>query len=237
MGGEPAPFPGRWLGGISCIAGPLAVLTGVLLRVRFDFFFPAQLAAYDRHPGLMAWSYGAFAVGMVLLVPAVLTLAARIAATRPSWALWGAAAAIAGLCARLFHAGVDHMAFQLVRVQGYSAAHDAVAESYTAFYPLQVLNPLIMAGWVVLAVGAFLSGAMGLARSAALGSMAALMIGVLKGTTLTSVAVTSALCFALIPLGIAVLRAGPAPSPRAVAGWSAGAVAALGLLYFLGTAG
>src|SRR4051812_15346550 len=37
-------FPGRWLAGTSLILGPALLLTGVLLRAGFDFFFPRPLA-------------------------------------------------------------------------------------------------------------------------------------------------------------------------------------------------
>ena len=33
-------FPGRWVGGISLIVGPLLILTGALLRIEFYFFAP-----------------------------------------------------------------------------------------------------------------------------------------------------------------------------------------------------
>ena len=61
-------------------------------------------------------AYGAVAAGNALLWPAVATLAHLISGTRPRWATWGGTLAILGLFARTFHAGVDHLAFQLVRV-------------------------------------------------------------------------------------------------------------------------
>ncbi|QUX26713.1 hypothetical protein KGD83_15060 [Nocardiopsis akebiae] len=78
------------------------MLAGALLRVRFDFFFPGQLAAYAL-----------FAVGSLLLWPAVAVLAARVGARGPGWGLWGGLLAMSGLFARTFHAGADHMAFRL----------------------------------------------------------------------------------------------------------------------------
>jgi hypothetical protein len=66
-----APFPGRWVGGVALILGPLVLLTGVLLRLPFHFFFPQQLAAVSVHPTRMAAAYGAVAAGNALLVLAV----------------------------------------------------------------------------------------------------------------------------------------------------------------------
>lgn len=230
-------FPGRWVGGIACILGPLAVLTAVLLRAPFHFFFPQQLAAFAEHRGLMVASSSLFTVGMLLLVPAVVMLASSIAATHPRLARWGALSAVAGLCVRHFHAGVDHLAFRLVDVQGLEVAHQAVADSYAADYVLAVPMPLIMVGWVLLAVGAFRSGTFGLTRSIALGSTAALMIGVLKGTNLVSILVVTGLCVALVPFGIMVLRTGSRPTPRTIAGYSGLTILVLLVLWFLGTAG
>ncbi|HXE61953.1 MAG TPA: hypothetical protein VN519_00340 [Bryobacteraceae bacterium] len=38
-------FPDRWVGGVSMVLAPALLLTGVLLRIRFHFFFPQQLQA------------------------------------------------------------------------------------------------------------------------------------------------------------------------------------------------
>jgi hypothetical protein len=76
------PFPGRWVSAIALIGGPALLMTGILLRVRFHFFFPDQLAAYTRHPTLITAAYACFACGNIPLWPAVMTPAQRIAATK-----------------------------------------------------------------------------------------------------------------------------------------------------------
>ena len=129
------------------------------------------------------------------------------------------------------------MAFQIVDTLGLSAAGTAVGDSYQVFYILQVANPLIMASWIVLAGGAFLSGLVGFPRAVALGTMAALMIGVLKGSTITSVVVVTGLSVVLIPLGVRLLREGPMPSSWTVGKWTATIGVGLGVLIFLGQAG
>lgn len=230
-------FPGRWLGGASLVLAPLLLLLGVLLRVRFHFFFPQQLAAFEEHPGLMRASYSAFVLGNVLLWPAIATLARRIGAHSPTWALWGGALAMFGLFARTFHAGVDHLAFQLVSVQNLEQATRAVGDQYGAFYVLNTFNLAILAGWLVLAVGAYRSGTLGLPRSIALALMSALMLGVLKGTSWTSVAATAGLCVALVPLGLEVLRDGPRPSGRSVAAWMLVVILAIVVFAVVGQLG
>jgi hypothetical protein len=219
------------------ILGPILLLAGTLLRIQFHFFFPQQLAAFAERPILIVSSYSAFLAGNILLFPAVATLARLIGATRPGLALWGGAFVIFGLFARTFHAGIDHLAFQLVRVQSLEIATKTVADSYGAFHIVSTLNPVIFFGWIILAIGAYLSGTLGLFRSIALGMMSALMFGVLKGSSMASVIVISGLCVAFVPLGVDVLRNGPTPSYRTIFGWSALIIGLLILLSYLGRAG
>jgi hypothetical protein len=230
-------FPGRWVGGIALILGPVLLLVGALLRIQFHFFFPQQLAAFAEHPTLMVASYSAFLAGNILLWPAIITLARLIGVTRPGWAIGGGALVIFGLFARAFHAGIDHLAFQMVHAQSLELATKTVGSSYGAFHIVSILNPAIFFGWIALAIGAYLSGALGLFRSIALGFMAALMIGVLKGSSLVSVGAIGGLCVAFAPLGVSVLRDGPTPSYRAILGWSVLVIGLVIALFFLGQAG
>jgi hypothetical protein len=230
-------FPGRWLGGVTLILGPLLMLTGVLSRAGYHFFFPDQLAAYEQHPTQMFAAYSLFAVGNVLLWPAIVTLAQRIAVTRPGWALWGGALVTFGLFGRAFHAGVDHLAFQLVRIQGADAATRTIADSYGAYHVFSALNMAIVAGWIVLAAGALRARVLGPIRAIALAAMSALPLGVLKGTTPLSIAAVAGLAVALVPLGVRVLHEGPRPSPGAVARWTLAVIAALTAMALLGVAG
>src|SRR5690606_25725663 len=142
-----------------------------------------------------------------------------------------------GLFARTFHAGVDHLAFHLVRVQDLERATEAIASSYGAFHIVSSFTPAIVFGWVVLGIGAYLSGTLGLLRSLSFALMASLMIGVLKGSTLVSVVATLGLCIALVPLGIRVLREGPTPRPSTIIGWLLLVVVLVGLFFILGRMG
>jgi hypothetical protein len=201
-------FPGRWLGGAGLVLGPPLLLAGVLLRLPAHFFYPQQLAAYARQPVRMEVAYGLFVAGNLLLWPAVLVLVQLIGVRSPRWAYWGGALTMFGLFARTFSAGVDHLAFQLVRVQGLEPATQAVADSYGAPHIFLVVALAKIPGWIALAVGAYRSGVLSLPRALGLALMAALMGGVLKGSTPTSVVATLGLCIALLPLGLRVLRAG-----------------------------
>jgi hypothetical protein len=230
-------FPGRWIGGFSMIFAPIILLTGVLLRIQFYFFFPQQLSAFKDHPTLMVASYNFFVAGNILMWPAIINLANIIGKKRSQLALWGGTFVILGLYARTFHGGVDHLAFQLVRVQGLDVARKAVADSYGGFNIIATLNGAILFGWIILAIGAYLSGTLGLLRSIALGLMSLLMIGVLKGSSLVSVVATAGLCIALVPLGFKVLKAGPMPGFKAVISWSLIIIVLVTVLYLLGQAG
>lgn len=230
-------FPGRWLGGTALILGPLLLLAGILVRIRFHFFFPEQLAAFEAHPRLIITAYSLFTAGSVVMAPAVAALARMIGASHPGWAAWGATLVILGLFTRTFHGGIDHLAFQLVRVQGLDSATRAVADSYSAWHVFRMPALAILTGWVVLAVGAYRSRVLSRPRAFALALMAALALGTLKGTEVPqSLIAVGGLCLALVPLGVAVLRTGPPPTRRSV-GWSVALGTALILLYFFGPEG
>ncbi|KIF00466.1 hypothetical protein PL81_41015 [Streptomyces sp. RSD-27] len=232
-----APFPGRWVGGVSLVAAPLLLGTGILLRLPFHFFFPDQLAARIAHPGLITASYGAFAAGTVMLWPAVATLASRIGRRRPALAMWGGIFAVLGLFARTFHAGADHLAFQLADRQGVEAATRFVGQTYGAFHIFSTLNIAIMGGWLLLALGAWRARVLGPVRALALSATSALPLGVLKGTSPASVVAVAGLCLALVPLGVTVLRDGPAPRRASVLRWSAAITVTAVLMTLLGQAG
>lgn len=231
------PFPGRYLAAASLILAPLLILTGVLLRLRFDFFFPAQLAAAAEHPRLVFAAYACFLAGVILLWPGIVHLALRIGRTHPRWALWGGALVLFGLFARTFHAGIDHLAFQLVHAQGVDAAVETIQSTYGAPHLVKTLSAAIFFGWPVLAFGAYRSGTLGLVRSIALALMAGLMMGVLKGSSAISVVATAGLCISLMPLGVELLREEPSPSTGALLGWTVVAAAGVYAMYLLGQAG
>jgi len=230
-------FPGRWLGGLSLIAAPLIFLTGILLRLRFRFFFPYQLAAFDQHPMLVTAAYNCFWAGNILLWPAVLIITQRIGRSKPDWATWGGAFVLFGLFARTFHAGADHLAFQLVRIEGADRATKTIAATYGAFHIVSALSATIMFGWILLAIGGYLSGTFGLLRAVGLGLMSALMLGILKGSSITSVVAATGLCFAMVPLGIEVLLAPPRPGFRSVLTTIVIGTALLVLLFVSGRLG
>lgn len=224
-------IPGRWVEGAGLVLGPLLLLAGVVARLGVNDFFPDQLAAYAVQPERMVLSYSLFTAGVVLLWPAVTALARRVGG---AWAAWGATLVILGLFGRVFHAGISHLAFQMVDALGLEAASKAVADTYGAFHVFKGVSICIMAGWIVLAIGAYRAKALGLVRSVALGLGAGLPLGVLKGSSdpISLVALVG-LAVALVPLGFEVLRNGQAPR------WWAAALtlALIPVAFFLGVTG
>ncbi|MEU4363175.1 hypothetical protein [Promicromonospora sp. NPDC023987] len=219
------------------VVGPLLLLVGALLRIRFDFFFPAQLAAFDHHPGLISTSYALFAAGHLLLWPAVVLLAGRVAARNPCWGLWGGVLVLSGTVARAFHAGMDHMAFRFADAAGASATTDAVSTTYGSFQIFSVLNLAILAGWLVLAVGAWRTKVLGPVGAIALALTSALPLGLLKGTTLLSLVALAGLATALVPLGLRELLRSPRPRPAVALRWVAVVGLVLGVMFAVGQAG
>ena len=209
-------FPGRWLGGVCLVAGPLLLLTGATLRVPFHFFAPQQLQAFERHPDLVTAAYSLVSAGIVALCLGLLILVHRIALWDRTWAFWGGALAMVGFFNRVFSSGIDHMAFQMVTVLGADGAFAVVSDTYRAFHVFRSANPAVMLGWPILSIGAFRAGVMGRTRAAALALMFMFPFGTLKGTEIRSIALLG-LCVALVPLGIRTLKDGPPLTRRAVA--------------------
>lgn len=224
----------RWIDGVGLVLGPVLLLAGVLARVDVNDFFPDQLAAYAVQPGQMVLSYSLFAAGVVALCPAVIALARRIGVSQPGWAVWGATLVVLGLFGRVFHLGISHLAFQMVDALGVQVATKAVSDTYGAFHVFKAVNVFIMVGWIVLAIGAYRAKALGVIQSVALALAAGLPLGVLKGSSdpISLVAIVG-LGVALVPLGVSVLKEGPAPR------WWVAAltIALVPVAFFLGLSG
>ncbi|MEO4053908.1 hypothetical protein [Solibacillus sp. CAU 1738] len=212
-------FPGKWVGGVSMILGPIFLFVGVILRFKFNFFFPDQLEAFESSSILMTISYSLFLAGNILLSLGIITLTNLIYQHSPAIAIWGGIFVVFGLFARAFHAGIDHLAFQIVNIKNVAVATDIVAKSYGAFHIISTLNGAIMFGWIILAIGAYRANVLNIFQAICLALMSALPLGVLKGTTIFSIIATLGLCVAIIPLGIKILKSGPQPSVQKIIAW------------------
>jgi hypothetical protein len=199
-------FPGTWISAGSLIVSPGLLLLGEALRSGADYPFPDQLSYYADHKGPMGISYGISALSLMLMWPGVLAVAHLVGRTRPGWSVAGGTLAITGLLVNTFHEGMNLMAFRMVDELGTDAATGAVAGSYAGpylVYPLVFVDNL---GWIVLALGAYLSRTLGWLRSLGLLIMSAHVSGLLKGATALGLFYDIGLCAAFIPLGISLLR-------------------------------
>ncbi|GAA4030539.1 hypothetical protein GCM10022247_64530 [Allokutzneria multivorans] len=220
-------IPGRVLGGLALVLGPVVWLVALVVRhvareivvftpqeqAWFDrqtFDAPEQLAAYEQHPWLVTAGFALYAVGAVLMVPAVLTLGRVVAARSARLAFWGTVLVISSLFAKGYFAGINQTAFQLVDKLGLEQATTFVLDSYVDLsygmwrVPVWVTF-LGLVGMALLAVGAYRVGALGLVRCGLL-VIPGIAHGILKESALLDVAIAVIPCLVLVPLGISVLR-------------------------------
>ncbi|MGW4585823.1 hypothetical protein [Amycolatopsis thermoflava] len=220
----------RWIAGLAMIAAPLLLLTGMLLRLPVPFFFPHQLAAAAVHPGRMSAAYTCVLAGTLLLCPAVLALSARV---RSGPGALAAVLVVTGLFARVFHAGFDQAALALARHRGAGFATAFVADAYGDAHLFSYLSFTILLGWPVLAFAAWRARVLHPVQAVGLVAMAAMPLGVLKGTTALSLVAVAGVTVALVPEGLRLLRTAPRPDFRLVAV----AVPVVGLLAYVSTLG
>ncbi|MGW0192331.1 hypothetical protein [Nonomuraea sp. NPDC003201] len=218
------PFPGRWIGGVTLIVGPMIMCAGYLLRYLSTataltpqqqawaeaqpFAAFGQLLAHTSAPALLTLSYAVFALGALLLFPAFVALAQQVGG---HLAQWGATLLVIGLFARLYFAGADQTAFQLTEAIGLDQATSATMKEYVdiSYGPWRVpvwASVGQYAGSLLLAIAAWRSGLFGTARAVMLLLAGGTWMGVLKGSSIPDVLVTGLLCVALVPLGARMLR-------------------------------
>ncbi len=222
-------LPGRWIGGIALLAGPVVFLAGLVVRhlgvtmatftpaqeAWFDsqtFAAPRQLAAYAQHPDLVATGYTLFAAGSVLMVPALLAFGRVVARGAPRLAYWGALLLVLAQLRRLYFGGIEVSAFQLVDTIGLDRATDWVLDNYVDLsYGLWRIPVLLSFGSIVggllLAAGAYRAGVFGVARCVLLFAWSYVWSGVLKEAALVDgVSLGLAGAVALLPVAVALLR-------------------------------
>lgn len=221
-------FPGPLIGGVALIAGPALWCLGLLLRYlpadsdllapdRWadlrdrPFAAPMELALYEAGPGFVLTGFAIFMLGALALALAYPALARLAAAASPRLAWWGASLVILGLFARLYWAGVEQAAFVMTEQRGAEAAADFVLGAYPelSYGPWRIVvwcSALHYLGIVLLAIAAYRSQVLGLARCAALLWAGSMWGGVLKESHLADILAAAAACAALAPLGVRLLR-------------------------------
>ncbi|RRS01364.1 hypothetical protein [Glycomyces terrestris] len=224
-------FPGPLIGGLALVAGPALWCLGLLLRAlpahsdllaperwaelrARPFAAPMVLAMYEAGPDLVLTGFAVFMLGALVLAFAYPALAHLAAAASPRLAWWGASLVVLGLFTRLYWAGVEQAAFVMTEQRGAEAAARFVLGAYPdlSYGPWRIVvwsSALHYLGFVLLAVAAYRSRVLGLARGTALVWAGTMWGGVLKEAHLADVLAAAAACAALAPLGLRLLR-GPA---------------------------
>ncbi|UMP02462.1 hypothetical protein [Amycolatopsis sp. EV170708-02-1] len=218
---------------MALILAPLVWFAGMLLRhlvlkdftpeqvAWFDqqpFAAPGQLAAYAANPAFVTAAYSVFLLGAILLLPAFLMLAKIVAAKAPALAVWGFLLLALGLFARVYFAGVELTAFELVDKLGLDQATRLVMDDYVdlsyGLWRIPVTASVGQyAGGLLLAIGAFRAGTFGTGRALLFLWPCTLWMGVLKESEFLSIVTAVALGLVLVPLGVRVLT-GSSPAER-----------------------
>ncbi|TQN28749.1 hypothetical protein FHX37_4113 [Haloactinospora alba] len=202
----PEGFPGRWLSGISLATAPVLLLAGELLKAPFHFYFPDQIAAHGDRPGRLFWAYSLWFLGLLMLWPAFVALAARIARSRPWLGRAVGALTIVGLLVNSFYEGVNYLAFRLSEVSGEALATHLIEEIYPRFSIAYALTWTDNLGWLLLAVGLLLTRTVGVVRFLCILPMAGHASGILKGFTVGGVVLDVLLCVAFVSLAVETAR-------------------------------
>jgi hypothetical protein len=221
---------GRLLAVTVLILGPLLWCVGLLLRTQAvssagftpeevaqyasePFAVREQLATYAANPALIVAGYATFLIGAILLIPATAALA-YLAARRSPWlATAGGMLVVFGLVARVYFAGVEQVAFQLVDTQGLDAAATTVTSTYVdiSYGPWRV--PVTAAfgqylGMPLLAIGLYRARIFGGGRTLILLWFATMWGGVLKAAGWWDVVAGSAFFIVLATLAVRLIRNG-----------------------------
>jgi len=224
------------------VLGPLFWCAGLLLRtvaVTSAGFTPAQqagfaadefaareqLAAYAANPALTTAGYATFLLGGILLIPAVACLAYLAARRSPRLAAWGGLLAVLGLVARVYFAGVEQVAFEVVDTQGVDAAAATILGAYAdlSYGPWRI--PVMAAtgqylGVPLLAAALYRAEIFGGARVVILLWWATMWGGVLKSAGWWDAVSGLLLLVMLAALAVQLIRHGePALRRRGVLSW------------------
>jgi hypothetical protein len=230
---------GRILGPSALILGPLFWCVGLSLRTQAvssagftreeltqhateQFAAREQLATYAANPALTIAGYATFLIGAILLIPAMAILA-YLAARRSPWlATAGGVLMVFGLVARVYFAGVEQVAFQMVDIQGLDAAVTMVLSTYVdiSYGPWRVPVTAVFGqylGMPLLAAGLYRARIFGGLRTLILLWFATMWGGVLKAAGWWDVVAAFALLIVFSALAVQLIRDGkvkPRPGRR-----------------------
>ncbi|HEX5475588.1 MAG TPA: hypothetical protein VFX12_13090 [Vicinamibacterales bacterium] len=201
-------FPGRIVSGICLVAGPLLAVSACLLAVGV---YGASGATFvhgmGEHRLRGSIEFSLQFAAMATLLFAVVEVAERIARVRPGLGRTAGVLTIVGILGPIFFNGVYFGAFQLAGGPEEPAAARLVDLAQVIPSVLvNVAGPALVAGFILLGVGAAKARVLPVWRAWALGLTCLIPVGFISGFIVISALAFACTAVALVPLGIRTLR-------------------------------
>lgn len=207
-------FPGPRVAGVAMIAAPLFMIAAALCLYVFEWGTSADsFARISQEPLRAEIGVNLFMAGWACMLVAAFAFARLVAAKRPTLATVGGLLVVGGICMSLFFGGITTFENALASHPNRVVALE-MNELVAPPVVVLLLLPGVIVGWITLAIGAWKAGVLGPARAIALAGTAGLPIGPILGVAIVLPFVFVANAIALVPLGVALLRAKPAASAR-----------------------
>jgi len=214
-------FPGPWVSGACLVATPVIAVASTALAIGgYSESGPKLAAGLAEHHATMVLALNLNLAGVMLAFFVVAFLAQAISDSHPSLGRAGGVLAMLGLLGPAFFLGIFWGASHIVD----TPAHRAVAWFLSAANTPRRQSLLwawgwgLLAGFVVLAIGAARSGLLGRGRAAALAATGLIPFGFISGYMAISCLAFVGLAIAVVPLGMGVLRDARAATPVVAAG-------------------
>lgn len=202
------PPPGRLVTGICMVVAPV-VLTATCLLGSDIYKFHGRdfLTEMMANPARTMVFLNVVPLGIMMLMLAVVGLAGLVSHRAPRAAHLGLVATLVGLCGPMFFVAIEFCAYQLANPAHLAAG--ARMYDLANMVPRTTVNisgPLLVVGFVALAVAVRRAGLMSRFRAISLGLTALLPIGFIAAFLPIS-AIGFAFCsIALVPVGTSLLR-------------------------------
>jgi len=212
-------FPGAWVSGVCLVATPVIAVVSSALAIGAYSESGSKLAAgLAGHHARMVLALNLNLAGVMLAFFVVAFLAQAIAASHPRLGRAGGVLTMLGLLGPAFFLGIFWGASHIVD----TPAHEKVAALLidgSNKVPTTIDNisgVCLLAGFIVLGIGAARSGLLGRGRAAALAVTCLIPFGFISGYMVISCLAFLGLAIAAVPLGVQVLRDAGIAAPAAV---------------------
>lgn len=214
-------FPGPWVSGACLVATPVIAVASTALAIGgYSESGPKLAAGLAEHHATMVLALNLNLAGVMLAFFVVAFLAQAISDSHPSLGRAGGVLAMLGLLGPAFFLGIFWGAAHIVDTPAHRAVAALLIDGANTV-PTTVDNisgPCLLAGFVVLAIGAARSGLLGRGRAAALAATGLIPFGFISGYMAISCLAFVGLAIAVVPLGMGVLRDARAATPVVAAG-------------------